>query len=1120
MTLRKRFGNRYIGIILGIILCILSSGKVSWSQIREERINVNLKNASLKEVIGCIEHKTSYRFFYSENLIEKIAGLNYKSSSVPVSRLLTEFLANTNLTFSIDGRLIIIKLKSLPGIPVPVSSVQYMDICGIVRDKNGETLPGVNVYVKHMPKVGITTNADGVYAIRAHLYDTLCYSFIGYHKKEIVITNTIEAQNVFLKESSEYLDEVMIVGYGRQRVVSVVGAISTLDMKSVSQPVIPVSNMLAGRLTGLIGVQHSGEPGSNFSEFWIRGISTFGANRKSLILIDGIERDNLDDLVPSDIEHFSILKDATATAIYGARGGNGVVLVNTKRGHEGKLEVNLDSRISWETLPRLPRYLGALDYVRLVNEARLVRGENPDYLERDMQIIRYHLDPDLYPDVNWQKEVLRDCSPVSLSLLSITGGNRAVKYYISGNVKTDDAIYKGSRKDRNKTNRVLYGFRSNFDIQPRESLKIAFDIMTEHTRMNRVGGNVDKELWQALADVTPVLAPVKYSNGMTPSYGKNNKMVPTTLLYETGYRREYSTLFQTRLAVTQDCRWLLNGLSVEGTLSFDNRHISREENIKSPALYRVTGRKWEDTQLIYEKRREAVPATYLSSDENRKSVYLEGKINYSAIWKMAHRLDVLALYNQRNFVQTDKDEYEAVPYRNQGLAGRISYSYDDIYLTEFNFGYTGTENFPRGERFGFFPSIALGWVLSNYSFCRHKLPYLTFLKLRYSMGLVGNDKILNKRFPDLTFVDFDAEGYVFGDMSENIQTGVTEKEIGSGRIKWEIARKRNIGLDLNIDNRLLVTFDWFQDHRQGIFMRRESLPDVMGVFPQPYGNWGKMRNWGFDGDVTIPLTLGDWNWELSGTFTYTRDEIEKYEEAVPDYPYQKYSGNWNIMSRGLVALGLFKDEEDVRHSPSQFGKVLAGDVKYKDVNGDGTITDDDIVPIGYGNIPKLQYGITFNMSWKDFYFRLFFRGAGRVNFFYGGTGFFPFADSETGNVLSIVDEPGKRWIPSSYSGSPATENPAASFPRLTYGENSNNNRPSTFWLADGSYFRFKNIEIGYCIPRRILKKIFLSSCRLAFIGDNLAVRSKVKLWDPEQASSNGAVYPITRSYTVSLSIGF
>lgn len=1115
-----RSAKRYIKIILVVILCTVSSLNALWAQTSGSLLKVDFRNASLNEVIKFIEQRTPYHFFYSENLTARITGLTFQSAAVSVEQLLERFLEHTPLTYTINKHLIVLKLKPPPPPHRHPPGGRFVQVSGTVSNKEGETLPGVNVYVKHLPKVGVTTDINGLYVIRARPLDTLCYSFVGYRKKELVITENLVNGNMVLKEASEYLDEVMIVGYGKQRAVSVVGAISTLNMSTATHAVTPVSNMLAGRLTGLIGVQHSGEPGANFSEFWIRGIGTFGANRKALILIDGIERDNLDDLLPEDIEHFSILKDATATAIYGARGGNGVVLVNTKRGRTGKTCINLSSRLSVETLPYLPRYLGASEYARLANEAHVVRGETPEYIERDFRIMRYHLDPDLYPDTDWQKEILKKSSLSSRSFLSITGGNRWVNFYISGNVKTNGAIYRTDEDKRNNTRRTLYGFRSNFDLVPTESFRIAFDLSAEHMRMNRPGKELTEDLWQTLTEVTPLSAPIRFTNGLFAAYGKENKMAPTTLLYETGYRHEYSTAFQSRLTLTKELNRWVKGLSVEATVSFDNRHVSMNQNVKNPALYKLRERKWQDAEPVFEKCVEAMPLTYSSESENRQSVYLEGKLSYGLTWDKSHQLNAMILYNQRSYVVTSENELEAIPFRNQGLAGRVAYSYRDVYFTELNFGYTGTENFPRHERFGFFPSAALGWVISNYPLFRRKYAFFNLLKLRYSIGLVGNDKILNKRFPDLTFVDFNAEGFVFGDLGENIQGGVTEQEIGSGRIKWEVSRKRNLGLDLNLRNRLFVSFDWYHDYRKGIFMRRESLPDIIGVSPKPYGNWGEMKNWGFDGNITLPVAWKQWKCELSGTLTYTRDKIEQYEEAVPDYPYQKHSGNWNIMSRGLIALGLFKDEEDVRNSPPQFGEVLPGDIKYKDVNGDGVVDDDDIVPIGYGEVPKLQYGLTVDMAWKNFYCRLFFRGAGRVNFFYGGAGFYPFAERENGNVLAMVDRPGERWIPASYSGNAATENPAARFPRLTYGENLNNNRPSTFWMANGSYFRFKNIEIGYQLPRQMLSKLNLTACQLSFIGDNLAVWPKVKLWDPEQTSPNGAVYPIPRSYTFALSVSF
>jgi TonB-linked SusC/RagA family outer membrane protein len=350
--------------------------------------------------------------------------------------------------------------------------------------------------------------------------------------------------------------------------------------------------------------------------------------------------------------------------------------------------------------------------------------------------------------------------------------------------------------------------------------------------------------------------------------------------------------------------------------------------------------------------------------------------------------------------------------------------------------------------------------------------------------------------------------------------GVAETRLGSTGLVWEEAIKQNLGVDINLWGSLDMTVDVFMDNRNNIFMQRATLPGTIGTISTIYGNVGKMKSWGVDGTASYTKNIGNVAMELRGNFTLTRDEIIDYDEVLPRYPYLGRKGTSNDITRGLIALGLFKDEDDVINSPQQFGKVLPGDIKYKDVNGDGVINSDDIVPIGNSNIPKVQYGFAGNLGWKGFDFNVFFRGTAQVDYFMGGSGYYPFAGGATGNVLSIVNDQSNRWTPASYSGDPATENPNARFPRLTYGYNDNNNRRSTYWLADASYLRLKTVEIGYSLPTNLISKLKLVSCRISVMGDNLYVWDNVKLWDPEQASSNGAVYPLTRSYTATLQLSF
>jgi|LSQX01.2.fsa_nt_gb TonB-linked SusC/RagA family outer membrane protein len=1010
-------------------------------------------------------------------------------------------------------------------------SQSNVKVSGVVTDKQGETLVGVNIFAKSDPTRGVITNFEGKYEISVPGGDVLVFSYVGFATKEMQL-GTFDNQliNVVLEESDQMIEEISVVGYGTQRKVSVVGSIATVKPDELKVGgVTSVTNNLAGRIAGLVGIQSSGEPGSDVTEFWIRGISTFGGGSSALVLIDGIDRGTagLNDIAPEDIESFSVLKDATATAIYGARGANGVILINTKRGEEGKITINANLKTSMETLPRLPNYLDAYEYAKLANEARVVRGGLPVYSSEIFDIIQYGMDPDLYPNVNWQDEILRDRTYALQGNVNISGGGKLARYYMSLFYRTNDAIYKqeGMEKYHSDVRRNQYSFRSNIDVDVTSSTRVSLLLSAKLIDQNRPGMGNTSQIWSAVSNITPMTVPVMYSNGMYPSYGSGNNTSPTVLLNETGYMSDRVNAIETLLTIEQDLSELLDGLKATGSISFDNDNSHIQNRYKMPDLYMAVDRNWQTGELLTTKTVVASPMAYSSSSYGRRTIYLEGRINYDKIISEKHRVGALLLYQQKDYQRTDVyNELSSIPRRNQGIAGRLTYSFDDIYFLEGNFGYNGSENFPRGQRFGFFPSVALGYVVSNYQFMKDNMPAINTLKLRYSFGLVGNDKIEKSgsevRFPYLTRVNMNAVGYYLGDIP-GYYSGVTDSELGSTGLVWENAKKHNWGIDMALlDNAIDITVDAFVDKRDNIFMERNTLPGTLGVGSIIWGNVGRMKSWGTDGTASYTKTFGDLTLEARGNFTFTRDKIIDYDEVIPRYSYLAQKGNPYGITRGLIALGLFKDEDDVKNSPTQFGKVLPGDIKYQDVNGDGVIDSYDIVPIGNARIPRIQYGFAGSALWKGFDFNIFFRGAGKSDFFFGGTGFYPFNGEKLGNVLSIVSDQKNRWTPESYSGDPATENPNAMFPRLTYGNNTNNNRNSTFWLANASYLRLKTLEIGYVLPKRIIQKISMSNLRVSLIGDNLHVWDKVKYWDPEQASSNGAVYPLTRSYTIAIQMSF
>lgn len=1011
------------------------------------------------------------------------------------------------------------------GLPLTVLAQQQEFVLkGVVLDKAKQTVPGVNIYVKNSPGVGVASDDEGKYQIKVKVSDVVVFSFVGYRTKEILMDKKISDLAVIMEEDSETMEqaEVVGVGYGTQRKVSVIGAISSVAVEDLkSMPVTSLSNALSGRMAGIIGVQRSGEPGQDVSEFWIRGISTFGAKDKALILIDGIERESFNDLLPEDIESFSILKDATATAVYGARGANGVVLINTKRGKEGKMNISASVKTMVEYLPKLPDYLRAYDYATMANEARLVRGEAPVYDPEMFDVIKYNLDPDMYPDVSWQDEILKRATWGLQANLNVSGGGSIARYFISASYRTNDAAYKQSGINRYNTNvkRHQYSFRSNVDVNVTKTTTIGVSLATNVIQMNRPGVGSTSQIWSAQANLNPLMVPVKYSNGLLPAYGSGEGQAsPAVLLNETGFVTDYNNRIESLLRINQDLAMVAKGLSVSGSLSFDAGNIHNSTRSKMPELYRAVAYDSKGN-LITERTVDSKPISFSTTSSGDRKVYLEGRINYSRAFDR-HRVSGMLLYNQSSYNATSaKDEISSIPNRSQGLAGRVTYSFDDIYFVEGNFGYNGTENFPKGERFGLFPSVALGWVPSNYEYVKDYWPFLSMLKFRYSYGSVGNDRISGSRFPYLTYVG-SAPGFSFGDRGENNKPGIVETRVGSEGLIWEKALKHNMGLEIGLWSKVSLEFDYFHDLRKGIFMERSQLPDVMGLPNTPYGNMGRMRNYGIDGTLAYQDKIGPVSFEVRGNFTVTKNKILEYDEPSYAYPYLANKGKSLNVTRGYLAMGLFRDSMEIVHSPRQLGEVRPGDIKYKDVNGDGVVNEQDIVPIGNSSIPRIQYGFAASVEYKSWDVNLFFRGSGGVDFFYGGSGYFPFQGGEVGNVLSIVNDPGNRWTPAWFSGDPSTENVNARFPRLSYGKNENNFVKSTHWLANGAYLRLKTVEVGYTLPKEIAKKIRMTNFRASIIADNLHVWDKVKLWDPEQASGNGAGYPLTRSFTLSLQMSF
>lgn len=1004
-----------------------------------------------------------------------------------------------------------------------LSAQERLTVSGKVTDKAGETLIGVSVVIKNEPGVGTATDIDGKFTIKNISKNSiLVFSYVGYDNKEFLVTKNVPDLKIILQENNKSLDEVVVVGQGVQRKVSVIGAITTIDPKDLQVPSTSVTNMLGGRVPGIIAVTRSGEPGDDFSEFWIRGISTFGANSSALVLIDGVEG-NLNDIDPSDIESFSVLKDASATAVYGVRGANGVVVVTTKQGVAGKLHINFKTNATLSYSPRMPDYLDAYDYASLANEARIIRGLDARYNEVQLRMIKYGLDEDLYPNVDWRDVILKDVTWNNQHYLNVSGGGSTARYFMSVGMQNKQAVFKQDKKANSYDSNVnwhKYTFRANVNTNLTKTTILSLSLDGTIVKQNSPGyGDNNNALWTAQANLTPLTVPVRYSNGQLPAYGKNGDQIsPYVLLNYTGFKNFQRSTTKITFNFNQKLDMLTKGLQVSALFSFNNNASFSTIRRLLPNLYKASGR-YNDGNLIIEKTvdEQKQADRFLKTSEVGRQYYFEAHANYDRSFGK-HRLGALAHYYMQDYNDSKATEaLKAIPKRYQALSGRITYSYDDTYFVEGNIGYTGSENFKPGEQFGIFPAIALGWSPTQYAKVKEWLPFLDFLKFRASYGEVGNDRIIDdRRFPYITYTSTSNDGK-WGSPS------ITEGQVGADNLKWEVAKKYNFGFDLRIfKSRFEMTMDFFKDTRDGIFQERQLMPEEVGVVNKPFTNIGKMKSSGLDGNITYhqPL-MKKMELTVRANMTYSKNEVIHWDRPITRYPYQSWEGVPVNVNRGLVALGLFRDSLDILSSPHQtYGEVRPGDIKYKDVNGDGKVDDNDIVPISYSATPQIQYGFAGELTYKKWTFSVLFEGVGKVNYFYEGAGYYPYSGGEVGNVLKIVNDSGNRWTPAWYSGDPSTENPDTRFPRLTYGNNANNNRHSTFWLANGRYLRLKNAEISYRWENDIFRSIGISSMVIQAVGNNLACWDKVKLWDPGQASSNGAKYPLQRTFTLQLSVTF
>lgn len=1101
-----------------LLLCLTFQipwgGELSHAAQTAQQNTIRIGNVTnLKELIRQIEAQTSYKVSYQGNLADNIT-IKADPSKHNVEELLADALRGTGISYVIRYNTIILTQEQ-PRAEAAQQASQTRHIAGRVIDaETKEPIIGATVWVKDSA-LGTNTNVDGAfdYTFTGH-YGYIAVSYIGYQTQEFPVTNL---PKVIELSAGNELDEVVVVGYGTQKKASVVGSIASVSVNDIRMPTAKISNNLAGQLAGVISVQRSGEPGAS-STFWIRGISTFGSSTTPLVLVDGIERD-LDLVDIEDIKDFSILKDAAATAIYGVRGANGVILITTREGIVGKPQINIRFEAGMVQPTKVPDMLDAVQFAELWNAAAGSEVYTPEVIQK----YRDGSDPDLYPNVDWVDYLYKDLSFNERVNVNVTGGGSTAKYYISGGFYNEDGLFaRDNMKEYNTS--VFYrkfNFRSNVEVQLHKYTKLNVNLATTFERKNEPGTAASNSggtgIWNYAIKSAPNVFPAVYSNGLLPGPGANNGENPYVLLTQTGYREKFYNTAQSLFSLTQDLGdWVTKGLTVTVKGSFDAKNYNHLARTKTPPQYMASGRDEFGDLILQQTVVGTDNLTYAESHSGYRSVYLEASVNWARSFGK-HDLSALFLYqqSQRNDVGIDKSEPElALPYRHQGIAGRITYSYDNRYFIEGNFGYNGSENFSPGKRFGFFPSVAAGYVISNEKFFEPVRGVIDLLKIKASYGIVGNDKIGTgdnvRRFIYNGTVN-SGSSYYFGTTphsSSSIQMG----DWPNPNVGWEEAHKLNVGVDLSLFSKLKISADYFKEKREGIFLQRQSIPVYVGLSTQPWVNIGKMRNSGVDASLEYHQTIGqDLHLTVRGNFTYARNMIVDQDQPDYKYLYMNRTGQARYQTFGLVAAGLFRDQADIDAWPKQsFGDVEPGDIKYLDLNGDGVVDSYDVKPIGYTSIPEIVYGFGFSLQWKAFDFSAFFQGVGHVSFstLTDQTLGFNARNSREANLFSDVYD--NYWTP---------ERLDAKYPRLYIGTNNNNNQTSTFWMANGRYMRLKNLEIGYTLPKRIFQKMAMQNMRVYLSGVNLFTFSPFKLWDPD-LQTGATNYPNNRIINIGLTIGF
>ncbi len=1109
--------------IAALIPCLLLT-----VALNAQTVTKAFRSVPLKTVLEEVERQTGYSILFENEDVDVSRPVTATFKDATLQTVLDTVL-DKSLRYTVKGGGKLVTISRRSPVSAPTAPNGEMTVAGtVISSADNQPIVGANIYVEGT-NVGTTTDAGGNYKLTVPASaKTVTISFLGYDTKKISVRDIHLFKLITLADASNKLEDVVVVGFGVQKKESLVGAVQSVKPSDLQTSSSNLSTSFSGKIAGVIAVQKSGEPGADGANFWIRGISTFGSGQSPLLILDGVEITNqmLNNIPPETIESFSVLKDATATALYGSRGANGVMIITTKNGRDSeKMTINLRAEFGASAPTRVPKVADGITYMETFNEARTTRGETPYYSNEKIMGTKLGLDPYVYPNVDWYDMLFKDCTFNQNFNFNMTGGAKKIDYFLNASVYNENGIMRkpeASKFDTN-INAQKYLFQANVSADATKTTRVSLKMNTQLHYRHAPIQSVSDLFAYAMTGMPcefPATLPGEESDTFV-RFGTNNAWNsgfftnPYAQLCR-GYGDQFRGHFTSALTVNQNLDFITKGLSATGMATFYNRVYSAVYRSFTPFMYQLTDYNIDEAgNYSYTSNSTNTGTTYLGTTRGKdgyRELAFQAKIDYARTFGK-HDVGATIVYMQkeRNMNISDEQEYAALPYRQQGLAGRVTYGFDKRYLFEANFGYNGSENFAAGKRFGFFPSVAVGWVISNEPFWKGIKEQVNLFKLRASYGLVGNDVISKDyadRFPYLTTVDM-GQGYdVYIGNNFERKYGPILSVYGNPNATWEESRKLDIGVEIGLFDSLNIIFDWFKEKRSGIFMQRTSLPSTFGMSGiTPWANIGKVDNSGVDISVDYNKAFSkDLILSLRGTFTYAHNEIVEMDEPKYKWAYQYKAGHPINSIQCLIAEGLFRDEEEIASSPSQdiyatTYPIRPGDVKYRDLNDDKIIDDNDMCWTGNPTVPEIIYGFGFSLKYKGFDCSAFFQGQGKVSILMYN--YHPFATAATpgsGLMQWIADE---HW-------SEDDPNPKALYPRLSPLWNNNNTKASTLYVRNGKMLRLKTAEIGYTYKKM---RVYVS-------GTNLLTFAPFKYWDPEKGSGNGLGYPLQRTYNLGFQFNF